>query len=62
VSGEDRSSTELADYVLAEFDPEEQIVARTLVALGADAVESILVEGVAEAMNRFNGRTAPQEG
>lgn len=62
VLGGERESMELADYVLAEFDPEEEETARALVALGADAVEAALQEGIPEAMNRFNCRTAQQEG
>jgi len=62
VLGQERDSTELADYVLAEFHPDEKEAARSLVALGADAVEAALQEGIPEAMNRFNRRTGQQEG
>jgi PTH1 family peptidyl-tRNA hydrolase len=62
VLGQERDSTELADYVLAEFNPDEEEAARSLVLLGADAVEAALQDGIPEAMNRFNRRTAQQEG
>jgi PTH1 family peptidyl-tRNA hydrolase len=61
VLGDERESTELADYVLAEFEADEEPVAEALVALGADAVEAVLQDGIPEAMNRFNGRTALKE-
>jgi PTH1 family peptidyl-tRNA hydrolase len=62
ILGQERDSTELADYVLSDFDPEEERLARELVALGADAVESVLQDGIPKAMNLFNSRTAQQEG
>jgi PTH1 family peptidyl-tRNA hydrolase len=42
----------VADYVLAPFDPETDVDA--LVARGADAVESIVREGLEAAQQRFN--------
>src|SRR6476469_10623226 len=42
----------VADYVLAPFDPETDVDA--LVARGADAVESIVREGLDAAQQRFN--------
>jgi PTH1 family peptidyl-tRNA hydrolase len=61
VLGRDREATDLADYVLAEFDPDEQAVARALATLGADAVEAVLRDGIPDAMNGYNGRTAEPE-
>jgi PTH1 family peptidyl-tRNA hydrolase len=58
VRGEGRGDRALADYVLAPFETEELPVAERLIELGADAVESILTDGVTPAMNRFNGLTA----
>ena len=49
---------DLAEYVLAEFPPAEAPVVAAAVTLAADAVECLLTEGVASAMNRFNGRRA----
>jgi len=55
VRGEGRDEMELADYVLEAFDPEEVPVSERLVQTGADAVETLLSEGIESAMNRFNG-------
>lgn len=46
---------DLAGYVLSEFRRDEVLRVQEVVAQAADAVESIVREGVAEAMNRFNG-------
>lgn len=43
-----------ADYVLGRFAPEEQDLIREAVAKAADAIEMILKEGAAPAMNRYN--------
>jgi len=43
-----------ADYVLSLFSPDEQAVLEPLLGRAVDAVESILVEGPARAMNRFH--------
>lgn len=45
---------ESADYVLGRFAAEEQALIREAVGKAADAVEAILKEGTAAAMNRFN--------
>jgi PTH1 family peptidyl-tRNA hydrolase len=57
VRGEDRESSELAEYVLSDFEPEEEAVAERLVDLGAEATEAILKDGLQTAMNGFNGRS-----
>jgi len=46
----------LADYVLADFPPDEVLVVQEAVGMVADAVWCLLEEGAAAAMNRFNGR------
>ena len=43
-----------ADYVLGRFSSEEQATIAQTISLAADAVEAILAEGAAAAMNRFN--------
>ena len=43
---------DLADYVLSDFEPEDD--AEGLVARAADAVEALLREGLDEAQRRFN--------
>jgi PTH1 family peptidyl-tRNA hydrolase len=47
---------DLADYVLSEFPPDEVLIVQEAVGAAADAVECLLLEGVAVAMNRFNAR------
>ena len=54
--GEGRTDEELADYVLRPFEAEEEETADALVEIGADAVESMLTEGLVVTMNRFNAR------
>ena len=47
---------DLAEYVLSEFPPDEVLIVQEAVGAAADAVECLLLEGVAVAMNRFNSR------
>ena len=54
----DPPSLELADHVLGEFTAEEVPRLRQLIALAADAVTCLVLEGPAAAMNRFNGLRA----
>jgi PTH1 family peptidyl-tRNA hydrolase len=56
--GISRSEVEgdLADFVLSEFPPEDVLVVQEAVGAAADAVECLVREGPAAAMNRFNGR------
>jgi PTH1 family peptidyl-tRNA hydrolase len=54
VLGGGRESSELVDYVLEEFEPDELPLAEEVVRLGAEAVEAVLATDVATAMNRFN--------
>ena len=46
---------EAASHVLATFRPDERDLATEMVAVGADAVERWLAEGIDAAMNAFNG-------
>lgn len=46
---------EAAGHVLATFGPDERDVATEMVAVGADAAERWLRDGIDEAMNAFNG-------
>jgi peptidyl-tRNA hydrolase, PTH1 family len=46
---------EAASHVLATFRADERDLATEMVAVGADAVERWLAEGMAVAMNAFNG-------
>ncbi len=47
------------DYVLARFAPEERATAEDAVARAAEAVVTVVREGLETAMNRFNRRAAP---
>jgi len=49
---------DLAEYVLADFAPDEVLTVQEAVGLAADAVLCLLEEGAAAAMNRFNARRA----
>jgi PTH1 family peptidyl-tRNA hydrolase len=46
---------ETVDHVLATFKPVERDLASEAIATAADAAELWLVEGIDEAMNRYNG-------
>ena len=50
-----------AKYVLAQFKKSQLEVVDDLIERGADAVESILKDGLAAAMNRFNQRPKKEE-
>ncbi|MBB5263377.1 PTH1 family peptidyl-tRNA hydrolase [Catenibacillus scindens] len=54
--GEKPKGWDLADYVLARFSPEDRKIMDEAVDLAADAVEMILREGVAAAMNTYNAK------
>ncbi len=45
---------DLADHVLAKFDPEERASVAEAVGRSADAAELFVAEGIAPVMNRFN--------
>jgi PTH1 family peptidyl-tRNA hydrolase len=45
---------DLADHVLARFDPSERMAVAEAVGRAADAAELYVAEGVAPVMNRFN--------
>ncbi|MDR7415990.1 MAG: aminoacyl-tRNA hydrolase [Armatimonadota bacterium] len=51
-----RPSGDAAEYVLSRFSPEERPLIREAVERAADAVETILREGLEAAMNRYNRR------
>ena len=54
---------DLADHVLATFDPDERAVIDEAIVRAADAVEVFASEGIAEVMNRFNAgpRESPEQ-
>ena len=45
---------DLADHVLAKFDPDERIAVAEAVGRAADAAELFVTEGMTPVMNRFN--------
>jgi len=55
VRGIDRENEPLEEYVLRPFAANEEPIAEALVAAGAEAVGSILRDGIGPAMNRYNG-------
>jgi PTH1 family peptidyl-tRNA hydrolase len=46
---------DLAEYVLQRFDADERERAEAMIARAAEAIETILRDGIAAAMERFNG-------
>jgi len=52
---------DLKDYLLCTMGREERRIAQDMVIEAADAVESVLTEGVSKAMSRFNRRVTPAE-
>jgi len=59
--GPDHPVGDLAEYVLRPMKKAQLEVASEMVAAAGDAVELILRDGIAAAMNRFNRRVPPQE-
>ncbi len=45
---------DLADHVLATFDPDERAIVAEMVDRAADAVELFVAEGIGPVMNRYN--------
>jgi PTH1 family peptidyl-tRNA hydrolase len=52
---------DLADHVLATFEPEERPVVEEAIAAAADAVAMFVAEGIGPVMNRFNAPAAAEE-
>jgi PTH1 family peptidyl-tRNA hydrolase len=53
---------DLADHVLARFEPDERPIIAEAVRRGADAAELFVDEGIAPVMNRFNRREDQEDG
>lgn len=62
VRGEGREASDLADYVLRPFLPDERPRLQEMVSRGADAVELLLREGFEAASRRFNAPVASDPG
>ena len=52
---------DLADHVLAKFDPEERTIVAETVGRAADATEQFIAEGIGPVMNRFNRKEDTEE-
>jgi peptidyl-tRNA hydrolase, PTH1 family len=59
--GPDHPVGDLAAYVLRPMKKSELQVAGEMVATAGDAVELLLKEGIAAAMNKYNRRVSPKE-
>jgi len=59
--GPDHPVSDLAAYVLRPMKKADLEVAAEMVAAAGDAVEMILTQGIAAAMNKYNRRVAPAE-
>ena len=59
--GPDHPVSDLAAYVLRPMKKSELEVAAEMVTAAGDAVELILTEGIAAAMNKYNRRVPPPE-
>ena len=59
--GPDHPVSDLAAYVLRPMKKGELEVAAEMVATAGDAVEMILTDGIAAAMNKYNRRNPPPE-
>ena len=52
---------DLADHVLARFEPDERPIVAEAVTRSADAVELFVADGIAPVMNRFNRKEEQKE-
>ena len=59
--GEKPAEWDLADYVLSRFDKEDEPKIRDAIDRAAQAVESIISDGLEAAMGEFNRKAAPEE-
>ena len=55
------SSEAMIEHVLSVWEPDELRLVRDVVEMAVEAVLTAVRDGLAEAMNRFNGRTAAAE-
>lgn len=54
--GRKRENQDLADFVLSRFSKEERKLIEESILIGAESVESIIKDGIEEAMNKFNNK------
>ena len=60
--GRGDSRRDLADHVLARFEPDERSVIEDAIANAADAAELFVADGVSAAMNRYNRKAETGNG
>ena len=58
--GRPQDQTEVSGYVLNRFGPGQEKLIEAVIAQATDALETVVTEGVPEAMNRFHGRKITQ--
>jgi len=58
IGRDDRPSRQITNYVLSDFSPAEAEVMEKALTRACEQVECWLSEGLAQAMNRFNGPVA----
>lgn len=58
--GTEQPLSDLIDYVLGEFTPEEQAKLPQILARAADAIECFIQRDIETVMNRFNAPAEPQ--
>jgi len=59
--GRPQPRQEVKAYVLGRFDAGQEGLLDDVITMAQDAVETILIEGLSEAMNRFHGKTIQQD-
>ncbi|WFA07743.1 aminoacyl-tRNA hydrolase [Tissierella sp. Yu-01] len=59
--GKKYENQDLADFVLSRFSKEERPEIETILLKAAEAIETIIVEDIISAMNKFNIKTKAQE-
>jgi PTH1 family peptidyl-tRNA hydrolase len=57
-----RGRRAVVDHVLSPFTPEEAPALERVIARAVEAIEAVLREGIARAMNRYNQLLAPDQG
>jgi peptidyl-tRNA hydrolase len=54
-SSENRNENEVIDYVLGEFTGNEKKIIEAVIPIVSDSLDSLLVDGLTLAMNKYNG-------
>ena len=58
--GRPQTRQEARAYVLGRFDTNQEKLLDDVITMAQDAVETLLLKGLPEAMNRFHGKTIPE--